>query len=353
MDNFEIFLINSSCSVADLVKKMEELTAQIIVEKPNIFLIDEHNVVVGSISDGDIRRGIIKGASLNSPARDVMNSNFRFLNARTYNHSTIKELKEGQVRFVPFLSDTGVLIKIVDLTAVKGHVPVDCVIMAGGRGERLRPITDSIPKPLIEIGKKPILEHTIDRLIKFGIDHITVSVRYLGEQIKNHFGTGENKKIRISYIEETEPLGTIGSVTLLNDIQSDVVLLMNSDLLTNIDYLEFYETFMSSGADMAVATVPYTYTIPYAILETVEDRVLSLKEKPSFTYQSNAGIYLIKADVLKDIPKNTFYNATDLMEDIIKKNKKLVYYPLFCYWLDIGKPEDYLKAMDDIKHIHL
>ncbi len=353
MENFEIFLLNTNCTVAHLIKKMEDLTVHINVEKPNIFIIDDKRILVGSVSDGDIRRGIVKGASLESPCVEIMNKNFKFLNDQNFSHTVIKELKGNQFRFVPFLDKNGAVIKIIDLKNLKGRIPVDCVIMAGGRGERLKPFTDTLPKPLIKIGEKPIIEHTIDRLVQFGVNSITISVRYLGEKIKDHFGDGKNKEIDIFYVEEKEPLGTIGSVTLIDDIKSDSVILMNSDLLTNIDYLEFYETFVSSGADMAVATVPYTVTVPYAILETQDDVVLSLKEKPSFTYQSNAGIYLIKKEIIKAIPKNKFYNATDLMEDVIKKNKKLIYYPLFCYWLDIGKPEDYLKAMDDIKHIQL
>ncbi|MCE3229925.1 MAG: Nucleotidyl transferase [Bacteroidetes bacterium] len=353
MENFEIFVLDSSCTVADLIRKMEQLTEQITVEKPNIFITDHNNVLLGSVSDGDIRRGIVKGASLNSPGITVMNSNCRFLNEHSYTHAAIKELKNNQVRFVPFLNADSQLIRIVDLTKVKGHLPVDCIIMAGGRGERLRPMTDTLPKPLLQIGTKPIIEHTIDRLIDSGANRITISIRYLGEKIKDYFGDGAYKKVEIHYLEEKDPLGTIGAVSLMETIKFDTVLLMNSDLLTNIDYLEFYEAFTASGADMAVATVPYTVNIPYAILETHEDTVLSLKEKPSFTYQSNAGIYLMKKEILAGIPKNTFYNATDLMEDLIKKGKKLIYYPLFCYWLDIGKPEDYNKAIDDIKHIHL
>jgi dTDP-glucose pyrophosphorylase len=349
MENFEIFLLRSTSSVADLIR----LTTLITVEKPNIFIVNENNELVGSVSDGDIRRGIIKGASLDSPATGIMNKNFRYLNESKFTHSAIKELKNSQVRFVPYLDEKGVVTKIIDLTKFKGHIPVDCMIMAGGRGERLRPMTDSIPKPLLKIGDKAIIEHTVDRLAQFGVSNITISIRYLGEKIKDHFGNGESKGIEISYVEEKEPLGTIGSLSLMSEGKAESLLLMNSDLLTNIDYLEFYEAFISSGADMAVATVPYTVTIPYAILETEHDKVLSLKEKPNFTYQSNAGIYLIKKEIVATIPKNTFYNATDLMEDVIKKGKKLVYFPLFCYWLDIGKPEDYLKALDDIKHIHL
>lgn len=353
MDNYEIFLLQDKCTVADLIHKIEELTIQITVEKPNIFLVNEANQLVGSVSDGDIRRGIIKGASLESLANEIMNKNFKYLNEANFTHTNLKQLKQSQVRFVPYLNSKGELTRIIDLTKLRGHIPVDCVIMAGGRGERLRPMTDSVPKPLLKIGEKPILEHTIDRLAQFGVKRIILSVRYLSDKLRTHFGNGADKDISIEYVEETEPLGTIGSVSLIDGKMSETVLLTNSDLLTNIDYLEFYESFIASGADMAVATVPYTVTVPYAILETKEDTVLSLKEKPSFTYQSNAGIYLIKREILTKIPKNKHYNATDLMEEVIKSGKKLIYYPLFCYWLDIGKPEDYLKAMDDIKHIKL
>jgi NDP-sugar pyrophosphorylase family protein len=168
----------------------------------------------------------------------------------------------------------------------------------------------------------------------------------------NCFGDGKEKGISIKYIRETSPLGTIGSLSLAESFAHDVILLMNSDLLTNIDFGDLYNEFALSGADMAVATIPHHVDLPYAILELQDNTVSSLREKPRYTYFANAGIYLFKASLLSYLPNGDFYNATDLMEKVIAEGKKLVHFPILGYWLDIGRMSDYQKAQDDIKHIN-
>ena len=180
---------------------------------------------------------------------------------------------------------------------------------------------------------------------------VTISINYLGEQIIQHFGNGGNKNISIKYVTEKEKLGTIGSVSLVEKFYHNDILVMNSDLLTNIDLEEFYRKFVKKDAAMSVACIPYTVNIPYAIVETDAESVLSLKEKPNLTFHSNAGIYLIKKEFLNLIPKNSFFNATDMIESIIAHNKKVTYYSVLGYWLDIGKMDDFKKAQEDFKHI--
>ena len=223
--------------------------------------------------------------------------------------------------------------------------------MAGGRGQRLQPLTDATPKPLLKVGDKPIMEHNLDRLIMYGIDDFWVSVKYLGEQIEAYFGAGKQKNINIEYVWENDPMGTIGAVSKINNFKHDYVLVTNSDLLTNIDYEQFFLEFIKQGADLAVLTIPYQVAIPYAVLETERGEVKSFKEKPTYTYYSNGGIYLIKRELLDFIPENNFYNATDLMEELIRQNKKVISFPFFGYWLDVGKHEDFEKAQIDIHNI--
>jgi NDP-sugar pyrophosphorylase family protein len=223
--------------------------------------------------------------------------------------------------------------------------------MAGGRGQRLQPLTNTTPKPLLKVGGKPIMEHNLNRLTKFGIDDFWVSVKYLGEQIEDYFGTGTQKNINIEYVWEKESLGTIGAVAQISNFKHDYVLVTNSDLLTNIDYEHFFLEFIKQGADLAVLTIPYQVAIPYAVLETEKGEVKSFKEKPTYTYYSNGGIYLMKREMLGYIPQNTFFNATDLMEELITKNKKIISFPFSGYWLDVGKHEDFEKAQNDINNI--
>ena len=224
--------------------------------------------------------------------------------------------------------------------------------MAGGKGERLRPLTETVPKPMLHVGNKPIIEHNIDRLIQFGVREIYISINYLGDQIKHYFGDGSSKGISIRYVEETEPLGTIGALSLIPEFEEETIFLINSDLLTNIDLEQFYTNHHDAGANMSVASIPYRVQVPYAVLEAQEERVLGFVEKPGYNYHVSAGMYLIARDALKQwLPKKGFYNATDFMEKLIAEQGKLIHYPHTGYWLDIGKYADYIKAQEDIKYI--
>lgn len=319
-----------------------------------LFVINDAGQLTGTITDGDIRRGLLKNLDVNSPAIQTANKDFYFAYDKIDNIETIKKFKLQGVRFVPLLNQNKELIKVINTDNYKGFLPIDVFIMAGGKGARLMPLTKDCPKPMLKVGNKPIIEHNIDRLTAFGVNNYTISVNYLGHVIRDYFETGEKKEISISYVEEKEPLGTLGSISLVPDFSSEYILVMNSDLLTDIDYSDFFEDFISTGADISIASIPYYVDIPYAVLETDKDnKVKSLKEKPKYTYYSNAGIYLIKKSVLEQVPFNQFYNATDLIEDVIKNEGKVTSYPILSYWLDIGKMPDYLKAQEDIKHLRI
>ena len=243
------------------------------------------------------------------------------------------------------------IIDVVNFKYQKSYLPIDALIMAGGRGERLRPLTDTIPKPLLIVGDKPIIEHNIDRLKVFGIDEIWISINYLGDQIVDYFRDGSDKSLNINYVKEKNALGTAGALSLINKFSNDYVLLINSDLLTNIDFEDFFIFFKDNNADFAVACIPYQVNIPYAVMETDNKLVTGFREKPTYTHYSNAGIYLMKKEIVKKIPKESKYDATDLMQELIEGGFRVVSYPLVDYWLDIGKHEDFKKAQIDISRI--
>ncbi len=319
-----------------------------------LFIINKDLELLATLTDGDIRRGLLNDLDIRSLAILAGNTNFRYIKKGQNETQLISQYKKENIRFVPLIDDSNKLLKILDLQEFNGFLPLSVVIMAGGRGQRLMPLTKDVPKPMLIIGDKPIIEHNIDRITRFGIDEIYISVNYLSHVIMDYFKDGADKNISIQYLIEEIPLGTIGSVTLSESFKNDYILLINSDVLTNIDYEDFFNEFIKSDADMAVAAVPYIVDVPYAVLETNnEDRVLSLQEKPRYIYYSNAGIYLFKKDLLKLIPKNEFYNATDLMQTVINTGKKLINYTILTYWLDIGRMPDYLKAQEDIKHLYL
>lgn len=344
------YCIQSTSDGRQALQKLDSLSHK---ESRAVFVVNEQNRLLGTITDGDIRRGLLSGREISEDVTRYMNPNFKFILEGQVSDALIKSLKESGIYLLPVLNGQGQITKIIDLKRISGIVPAIAFIMAGGRGERLKPLTDVTPKPLLQVGKKPIIEHNIDRLAKYGIEDFYVSIRYLGDQIRAYLGDGSKKGIRIHYIEEIDPLGTIGSLQMLPAFKEEYVFVMNSDILTNVDIADFFERFISTEADMAVASVPYRVNIPYGVMELSEEtHVMSLKEKPTYVYYSNAGIYFIRKWV-KDLIPQSFYNATDLMEELIRKQKKVVSYPILNYWLDIGRHEDYIKAKEDIKHIYL
>jgi len=347
MINYKNHLILSNTTIKEALIKLDKLAKDAI-----LFVVDEKDVLIGSLTDGDIRRGLIKGVTIAEEVTVVIQKKPRFVKKGESNIKKIIEYREGNYRIIPVLNNKNKVVNVINFRFLKSYLPIDAVIMAGGRGERLKPLTDNTPKPLLKIGDKPIIEHNIDRLIGYGIDDFWISVRYLGEQLEAYFKDGSQKNISTQYVWETEPLGTIGAASKINNFLHDYILVTNSDILTNLDYEDFFLTFLESEADMSVVTIPYDVKIPYAVLETTNSHVLSFKEKPTYTYYSNGGIYLMKKEVKDLIPNNEHFNATDLMELLINKGLKVHSYPLRGYWLDIGKPEDFKKAQEDIKHIN-
>lgn len=317
-----------------------------------IFVVTKEYKMLGTVTDGDIRRGLLSGLEISEPITLFMNTKFKYLNEDTNNVDLIKAYRKAGIDLIPMLDKDLKLLQIHDLSKTKTILPITALIMAGGRGERLRPFTDHIPKPMLMIGDKPILEHNIDRLIAYGVTEFYISVKYLKDQIMDYFGDGSAKEVRIHYIEETDALGTLGALSLIESIGHEDILVMNSDLLTNIDFEDFYNFYKNENASMALASIPYVVNIPYAVLETKEQQIASFIEKPTYTYYSNGGIYIIKFSLKKYLEKGVFYNATDLMDKIILDNSdNLVHFPLLSYWLDIGRHQDYMKAQEDIKHI--
>lgn len=342
-------LIHKENSVRDALIKLDELASDAI-----LFIVDEHNKLIGSLTDGDLRRGFIKGLGFENSILEFVQSNPKFIFDNNLDQLKLEEFKNKNFKIIPILNKDYQIVDILNFRDRATLLPIDAVLMAGGKGMRLRPLTENTPKPLLKVGDKPIIEYNIDRLAKVGVENIYLSINYLGEQLEDYFGDGSSKNIKIGYVKENQPLGTIGSVLLVEEFEHDEILVMNSDLLTNIDFADFYKTFKESGADMAVAATTYHVNVPYAVLEADErQQVKSLKEKPKYTYFSNAGIYILKRHLLEMIPKGEFYDVTDLMEKVLAMDNNLITYPINGYWLDIGNHEDFNKAQEDIKHIKL
>ena len=314
-----------------------------------LFVIDTEGKIIGSVTDGDIRRGLIAGSNLDDKITAIMKKDFKFLE-NLDDYEKINAYKEQNLKIVPLVTKEKNLVEFLDLTKIKAVIPADAVIMAGGKGVRLKPYTNDTPKPMLELAGKPILAHNIDRLLNFGIKNIYISVNHLKEQIIDYCNKNY-KNVNIKFIEETSPLGTIGSLSLIDKWENKDILVMNADILTNIDFYDFFVNYKNFKDNMSIATFNIRINIPYGILDTTDKKINSLIEKPSFTYYSNAGIYLLNKEVLKYIPKNEKFDSTELMEVLIEKGYKVSHFPIRGYWLDIGNAQNYAKAQDDIRYI--
>lgn len=346
MEDYSKNIIKSGCTILDALKALNDLHTKYM----DLFVEDPDGKVIGVVTDGDLRRGIISGAQLTDSVDTVMNKNFVYFKNENINLQELKKYKSKGISLIPVLDENGKIHKIFNIGLLKSILPVDAVLMAGGKGERLRPLTEKTPKPLLPVGNKAIIDHNVDRLISYGINHISVTVNYLKEQIEEHYQEPRND-VKVQTVREPKYLGTIGSVKFVKEFYNDTILLMNSDLFTNIDYEDFFLHFQEHDAEMSVAAVPYNISIPYGILDLEGRNIKGLLEKPQYNHYANAGIYLIKQRALEEIPDGEFFNATDLVEKLISEGKSVIRYPLNGTWIDIGNPQEYQKAQDLAKHL--
>ncbi len=341
-------LISKDISLLEALSAICNLAPEPLV----LFVLNENSQMVGTLTDGDSRRALIKGASVNDKVETIMHRDFNFMKIEDVNNvMEIKRQRELKMKLIPVLDSDNHIVEIINLDDYKTRLPIDAVLMAGGKGERLRPLTEKIPKPLLKVGNKCIIDHNIDKLINYGVKHISVTVNYLKEQIEEHFAKPRGD-VQVQTVREPKFLGTIGSIRFVKEFYNDTILVMNSDLFTNINYEDFYLHFKEHDADMSVAAVPYSVQVPYGIFIIENHRNISgLVEKPTYDYYANAGIYLMKESALELIPKETFFNATDLIETLISAGRKVIRFPLNGTWIDIGSPQEYQKANELVKHL--
>ena len=340
------FIITESSTIKDALIAINDITH----DGESLVVVNSEQEIIGTLTDGDIRRGLIAGAELTDSVCKIMHTDFKFINQTNFDVAHLKSFRDQRIMFIPILDEQKHVVDVINLNKFKSKLPIDAVLMAGGKGERLRPLTEKTPKPLLEVGGKCIIDHNVDRLISYGVEHIDVTVNYLAEQLEEHFATPRDG-VQVRTFREPKFLGTIGSIKFVDTFYNDTILVMNSDLFTNIDYEDFFLHFMQNDAEMSVAAVPYNISIELGILDLDGRNIKGLIEKPKYNYYANAGIYLIKKRALAEIPENTFFHATHLVEKLIAQGKKVIRYPLNGTWIDIGTPQEYQKAKDLVKHL--
>lgn len=342
------YIIQHQDSIKDALVALNQISS----DTQSLLVVDEDQKLVGTLTDGDIRRGLILGIDLTDPVSAIMHKDFKYILEPEFDVARLKAFRDMNVLFIPILDAERHIVDVINLKKYKSHLPIDAVLMAGGKGERLRPLTEKTPKPLLKVGEKCIIDHNVDRLMAYGINHVNVTVNYLGEQLEEHYAEPKNG-VQVRTFREPKFLGTIGSIKFVDTFYNDTILVMNSDLFTNIDYEDFFLHFKAHNAEMSVASVPYDVSIPYGILDLEGRNIKGLLEKPKYNYYVNAGIYLIQKSVLSEIPENEFFNATDLIVKLIAKGKSVIRYPLDGVWVDIGQYSELEKAKILVKHMKL
>lgn len=340
------YIVQQTVSIREALMTLNQITS----DTQTLLVINEEQKLVGTLTDGDIRRGLISGAELSDIVSSVMHTDFKYILDSKYDVTRLKELRDNKIFFIPVLDEDHNIVEVLNLRKLRSCLPIDAVLMAGGKGERLRPLTENTPKPLVKVGEKCIIDYNIDNLIEFGVKHLNVTVNYLAEQLEEHFAEPRNG-VQVRTFREPKFLGTIGSVRFVDTFYNDYILVMNSDLFTKIDFEDFFLHFREHDAEMSVVAVPYNVSIPFGILDLDGRNIKGLVEKPKYNYYANAGIYLIKKSALAEIPEDTFFNATDLIEKLIAQGKSVIRYPLNGMWIDIGTHQEYEMAKELVKHL--
>lgn len=315
-----------------------------------VLVVDENDGLLGVVTDGDIRRGLLNNLQLSDPVSLVMNAEpiIASLNASS---DELRNLMESSgVLMIPIIDDGKVVgLETLHHLLAKPKYDNPVFIMAGGFGTRLKPLTDDCPKPMLKVGKKPILETVLESFIKAGFVNFYISTHYMPEKIHQHFGKGEKWGINIEYIHEESPLGTGGALGLLPPNLPDLpIIMMNGDVLTKVDFGHLLTFHNESTGDATMCVREYEYQIPYGVVKGEKNRVVSMVEKPIQRFFVNAGIYVVSANLVKSIPRNYVIDMPTLLENKMAEGGEVLMFPVHEYWLDIGQMDDFNRAQSDI-----
>ena len=322
-----------------------------------VLVVDQHRRLIDTVTDGDIRRGILRGISLDKPlscliGRDAESSVSKPVTALlgTEREALLKLMHDRGVRQIPLLDEENRVAGLVTLDELfpSQILPLQAVVMAGGLGTRLRPLTEEVPKPMLPIGGRPLMEHLIQQLRDIGIRQVNVATHYRPDKIRDHFGDGRDFGVNLNYVNEDSPLGTAGALGLM-DGPREPLLVINGDILTQVDFRAMIAYHHEHRAEMTVAVRRYDVQVPYGVMECEGVNIRRVTEKPQLVFFVNAGIYLLDPPVYDFIPNGQRFDMTDLIQCLLDAGRTVVSFPIREYWLDIGQHSDYVQAQADIK----
>lgn len=317
-----------------------------------VLVVDDAGKLLRTLTDGDFRRLVLSGTNLDQSLSTLVFPDRRKpLTAApgTNEKDLLHLMNQNSLRHIPLVDGDG---RVVDIALLKNlardyELSLKAVVMAGGFGKRLQPLTDDIPKPMLKIGERPVLEHIIRQLSDSGIRQVKITTHYKPEKITDHFGDGRDFNVNLEYVTEEQPLGTAGSLGLIEP-PTEPVLVMNGDILTRVDFQSMFHFHQDHHADMTVAVRQYEMDIPFGVVETSGERVTGIREKPLMKFFVNAGIYLLEPSVFRFIPREgTRFDMPELIERLLAAGRNVVSFPVSEYWLDIGQHDDYQRAQED------
>ena len=316
-------------------------------------VVGDDKRLLGTITDGDIRRGLLRGAQLAEPASTIMNASPRTARAFAPTSAARMQMELAQVRQLPMLDDEGRVVDLLLLEALLGErrSPNIVVLMAGGLGQRLRPLTEQVPKPMLPIGDKPILQAIIERFVEQGFYRFMISINYLGEVIEGHFGDGSRFGAEILYLRETKKLGTAGALSLLPFAPREPIFVMNGDILTSVDFNAMLRFHDLSKADATMGVNTFHFNVPFGVAEVSGERIQTLREKPRFDFFVNSGIYVLSPAALRHVPTDAAYDMPTLFEGVIAAGGAACAFPIHEHWFDIGRPDDLQRAQTEFGNI--
>jgi dTDP-glucose pyrophosphorylase/predicted transcriptional regulator len=340
MKDWRKALVRTGESLREVMRRIDAASLQIAL------VVDEEDHLVGTVTDGDIRRGILRGGGLDDPIDQVMNTKPTTVSHLQDSAAILTLMRNTRLHQVPVVEEGRVIgLETLDdlLSAPERDNPV--VLMAGGRGTRLLPLTETTPKPMLHIGGRPILEHALVGLAEQGFRRFYIAINYLGEMVEDYLGDGSRWGVSIEYLRETKPMGTAGALSLMPEAPDKPFLVMNGDILTKLNFNQLMESHATGGASATVCVRNYDYQVPFGVTRFEDDRLVAIEEKPTMRHFVNAGIYVVEPEVLEHVPSDLFFDMPQLLDALMRKERPVHVFPITEYWLDIGRHDELQRAM--------
>jgi len=348
MKDWRNTLIPDTATVQDAIAAIEDSELQIGL------VVDGHGVLIGTVTDGDIRRTILRKEGMDIPVTQTMNPEPHVARVGTSNESLLTDMKALSIRQIPIIDDNRIpvdLALIDNILAPSGIKKNWVVLMAGGLGTRLHPLTETTPKPLLSVGHKPLLETILDNFIKQDFRKFYISVNYKSEMILSHFRDGSQWGSEIRYLEEKSKLGTAGALHLIEERPTEPVIVMNGDLLTGVNFEFLLDFHIQEGATATMCVREYDFQVPYGVVDIENHRIKAIDEKPIQRFFVNAGIYVLSPELFELIPKEMYFDMTTLFERCIADGHETAVFPIKEYWLDVGRMEDLERAQAEFEEV--